>query len=301
MEIDQLTRAMQAGEQVSNGTVPDLDSLRTGGRRLRRNRRLLAGAVAALVAGVVAAGVLATSARLDRAEEPVGPDHGPALSTYEKRVLRELPGSYAVGGTIIVPGPIDPDHVQNLAYEVSGFTGRLAPLGWHGLSSFPVYSTVRYPDFMLRPAPEDTQLYVDVGPLRIGCLQRSAPHCDLVLVVGERHSGWLSFETLGTDEFLTPGSEMELFPGGTFDGRVHRPTVIGGFRGTRATEVELTLKDGTRVPATVDSGRVSPGDTIFWARTESPPVRATAYDAAGALVEDHKVTPCDDPVDCLSR
>ena len=158
MEIDELTRAMRDGEKVKDGTLPDLASIRAGGRRLRRNRRLMAAGVAALVAGVVTAGVLATSARLDRAEEPVGPDHGPALSSYEKRVLREVPGSYAVGGTVVVPGPIDPKHVQNLGFEVSGFTGRLAPLGWHGLSQFPMYSTVRYPDFMLRPAPEGTQM-----------------------------------------------------------------------------------------------------------------------------------------------
>lgn len=301
MELDQLTRAMRDAERVTEGTGPDLELLRAGGRRLRRNRRLLAAGVAALVAGVVTAGVLATSARLDRAEKPVGPDHRPALSTYEKRVLREVPGSYAVGGTVVVPGPIDPEHVQNLGFEVSGFTGRLAPLGWHGLSEFPMYSTVRYPDFMLRPAPEGTQMYADMGPMRIGCLQRSEPHCDLVLVVGERRTGWFSFATVGTDEFLTPGSQMELFPGGSFDGRVHRPTVIGGFRGTRATDVELTLEDGSRVSATVDSGLVSPGDTIFWARTQSPPVRATAYDAAGRLVDDHERTPCDDPLDCLSR
>ena len=73
---------------------------------------------------------------------------------------------------------------------------------------------------------------------------------------------------------------MELIPGGTLENNVNQPTVIGGMHGVRATRVMLTLKDGTTADAVVDSGRISPGDTIFWALLDSPPVRATAYDAA---------------------
>lgn len=80
-----------------------------------------------------------------------------------------------------------------------------------------------------------------------------------------------------------------------------QPTVVGGMHGTRTTRVVLTLRDGSTTNATLDTGRISRGDSVFWALLDSPPVKATAYDRHGHVVEDHRLTPCDDPVDCSTR
>jgi hypothetical protein len=94
---------------------------------------------------------------------------------------------------------------------------------------------------------------------------------------------------------------MELIPGGTLENHRLQPTVIGGMAGTRATRVVLTLKDDTTTEATVDRGHVAPGATVFWGVFDAQPIRATAYDTRGHVVEDHRLTPCDDPVDCMTR
>jgi hypothetical protein len=197
------------------------------------------------------------------------------------------------------------------AFRLTAPAGRIAPLGWRGLQDFhgpPVGTTRRYPAFFnLRVLPDDENVWADQGPLHLGCHRISASACNLLLLVGNRRIGWFSIMHdparlhLGDQRFLKPGAPMQVFPGSTFSGDRVRPVVIGGFHGTAAERVELTLKDGTTTEATVDVGRIAPGSTLFWALTDSPVVRATAYDNAGAVVEDHELTPCYSPVDCQIR
>ncbi len=94
---------------------------------------------------------------------------------------------------------------------------------------------------------------------------------------------------------------MEVFPDFTFSGDRVRPVLIGGFRGTAATRVELTLRDGSAAAASVDSGRVVPGSTVFWALTPVPATRVRAYDASGTVVADHRLSACYSRVDCQIR
>jgi hypothetical protein len=94
---------------------------------------------------------------------------------------------------------------------------------------------------------------------------------------------------------------MEVFLDDTYTGGTHEQSVIGGFDGTTATRVDLRLIDGSTVAATLDSGEVSPGDTLFWAEVPEGLARVTAYDASGAVVAEHRVRDCGDPVDCEVR
>jgi len=306
MQIDEFTRGMRAGEHAMDAPLPDVEALRARGRLGRRNRRLTRVGAAAAVLAVVVGGWLVTAGLRDDAAppRPAKPDSTKVLNAYERRVLSEVPGSYAVRGEVVVPAPVDPQGTWSIAHEVDGFTGRLAPLGWHSLwplSEGLVASTVETPQFMHRPPPDRTDVYQDSGPMYVGCRRVSDARCGLFFVVGNRDVGWFTGVRLGDQNFLVPGKPMELIPGGTLENNRLQPTVVGGMHGTSTTRVVLTLRDGTTARAVVDAGRVSRGDTIFWALVESQPIRATAYDGDGHVVEDHRLTACDDPVDCSTR
>jgi sigma-70-like protein len=215
------------------------------------------------------------------------------------RVRRD--DAFAYARRVLVNANIDRLRRRHLT---EAFTGPLAPLGWHSMSWLSdglVPSTVARPAFMHAPPPEHTDVYQDSGPMRVGCRPVSDARCGLFYVLGNRDIGWFTGYRLGDADFLRTGRPMELIPGGTLENNRFQPTVVGGMHGTTTTQVVLTLKDGTTANATVDSGKISTGDTIFWAVVDSPPVRATASDGAGRVVEDHELTPCDDPVDCSTR
>lgn len=201
--------------------------------------------------------------------------------------------------------PVDPELPIWLQSQVDGVDGRLAPLGWHSLtpaSDVPLFDRLAGPAFMRSgEMPERTQVYQDSGPMRIGCRRAPGVSCGLFLVVGSDSVGWFTGDRLGDDAFLQPGEPMQLVPGSTLENGRLQPTVIGGMHGTATARVVITLEDGSEREATVDRGRIARGATVFWGLFEDQPVRATAYDAAGEVVEDHPLTSCDDPIDCQTR
>src|SRR4051794_18279466 len=113
MRIEQLTAAMLDNEQYYDVPAPDLAGLHRLGTRRRRTRRVAAVAVtiAAVVAAVIA-GALVGQSLVNRAEkpQPVKPDGTKILSAYERRVLADIPGSFAVRGQVVMPVTIDPDN-----------------------------------------------------------------------------------------------------------------------------------------------------------------------------------------------
>ena len=250
MQIDELTRGMYAGEQSFDAPLPDLDALRARGRVGRRNRSLARLGAAALVVAIAVGGWLVTEdLRNDAAPpRPVKQDHTKVLSSYERRVLDEMPGAYAVAGEVVIPAPVDPQAAPNLARHVDGFTGRLAPLGWHSMTSLsdgPIASTIETPQFMHTNPPDNTDVYQDSGPMHIGCRRLSDTPCGLFYVLGNRDIGWQTGYRLGDEDFLQPGAPMQLIPGGTLENHRFQPTVVGGMHGTRTTRVVLTLRDGS--------------------------------------------------------
>jgi hypothetical protein len=106
-----------------------------------------------------------------------------------------------------------------------------------------------------------------------------APDCTPVLLT--RHAtGYYRFPgSWGTSDFLEPGSPMHAQAFGVLGGRL----VVGGLPGSDTALVEVLVRGGNVVTA-FTTPSASPGDTIWWAVTTEPAVRATAYDAEGAVL-----------------
>ena len=60
---------------------------------------------------------------------------------------------------------------------------------------------------------------------------------------------------------------------------------IGGTYGTDVASVDLVATDGTTVPATVASGTLVPGHTMFWGSVDGDLAMAVTRDAAGDVLE----------------
>src|SRR4051794_7444890 len=113
MQVDELTRALHAEEQ-SPHPLPDVELLRRRGRRSRWTRRAAVAGAALAVAAVAATGFSVvgsvTGSGTHATDVGVASETGAdTLSSYERRVLREVPYAYAVGGVVVVPGPLDPN------------------------------------------------------------------------------------------------------------------------------------------------------------------------------------------------
>ncbi len=207
---------MREGERPS--PAPDPTSLRDRGNRYRRRRQgAIAGLAAATVAALVAALLVVAGGLLhhDR-PQPVDHDGTRTLNSYERRVLAEWPGAYAVGGEVVISTPVDPELPIWLQSQVDGVDGRLAPLGWHSLtpaSDVPLFDRLAGPAFMRSgEMPERTQAYQDSGPMRIGCRRAPGVSCGLFLVVGSDSVGWFTGDRLGDDAFLQPVSRCSSSP-----------------------------------------------------------------------------------------
>jgi hypothetical protein len=207
---------------------------------------------------------------------------------------------------VVVPGPLDAskDAAGMLhQFKPHDLPSPIVPLGRDGFTQPGYVSTsTRYPRFMQRNPPKDSQVVADTGPVSLTCaLWDGHQPCGVSLLVGDATQGWYYLYGIGSDSFLKPNASMEVFLEDTYDGRVLKQSVIGGFDGTRATRVELTLTDGSSQDASLDSGRISRGDTLFWANVTGELAMVTAYDGAGDVVARHRVRACSDPVDCEVR
>ena len=283
-------------------------------RRLGRRRRWRARAAAGL-------SVLAVGLALGGVWSLVGGGAGPrtfpatahqdhrvtGVSDYERRVLAAVPKSYEVDGTVIVSGRLQAGSDFNEVMPPSRIVGAPRALGFHAYGGgAPAGLETKLPRFMEGNPPQDSQVLFDQGPAFLGCTLWPAEHhtdagsC-LPSVLVENTAGQLVYVYgLGTDHFLTPESEMELFLGDDYQGRTWHGTLIGGFAGTDASHVEATLVDGSKVAALVDTG-VRGGATLFWATLPSYAEKVVAYDHDGKVVAEHRVKSCSTPVSCEVR
>jgi hypothetical protein len=305
MLLDELTTALH--DVPPTGPRVDPERLRRRGRALRTRRRAGAGTLTlALVGGGFAVASMLDDPRGGPGEADVATGTTTTLTAYEKEVLAAVPGAYAADGTVVVPGPIDPGSEQNQRIDDGDLAGPPVPLGFHGYTD-PGYlaSTVTYPAIVERRQMRDDRTGMDVvadnGPVSLGCLAHAGDACSPAVLVGGAATGWFYLYGLGTDRWLEPGAEMEVFLDESYPRGGARHSVIGGLDGADTSRVELTLVDGARAEATVDAGELSQGDTLFWAETTAEVARVTAYDAAGDVIDVHEVRACTDPVDCEVR
>ena len=312
MQVDQVIEVIQRGDTASPAPGPDLDSVRSRGRALRRRRRTAVGA-GVVGLGVAASAIVALAVSGSPAgDEPslgvAGTPQDDALTPWEHRALDAAgPGAYAVAGTVVVPGPIDTaDDVTNMRFGGPAQLGAdPVALGWHGYTD-PGYvaSTVTYPDIVERRQMLDDRAGKDVvadnGPVSLGCLSEGTDPCSPAVLVPGDGEDWFYLYGLGTDDFLEPGADMELFIDDLYGRSGATSSIIGGFDGV-ARRVELTLADGTVQAASIDAGVMSAGDTLFWAETPVEVTRVTAYDSDGDVVQERQVRDCGGGVDCEVR
>jgi len=314
---------------------PDLAAIRRRGTRRRRGRlaATVGGATLALaaVAGVgvtVGVGGLGGDSAVDRETTVYTPPPAPTeLSPLAERVLREIPGAVRVSpGQVVIPGPgipqqfeqeIDPGDIVAgpISLDAHTYTGvtaypRRAFPGWlYEMVSRIEQGELAEEDGSYPVGSTEMGVLVDSGEAELACLASrtssgedmpgDACYPALVSTAGDR----TVFEGgIGTDDFLEPGAEMELFTSEDYSDGLPSTVWIGGLDGTDVARVVLDLADGSKTDATVLSGTLVPGDTIFWADVPGGELRqVSAYDASGVLLDDHAIEPCSGGVDCEVR
>jgi hypothetical protein len=309
---------------------PDLATIRRQGTRRRRGRvaAVVAGAGLA-VAAVTGIGIGVGGLGSDDAQRQTTvyapPKAPPELSPLAKRVLSDIPGAKQVSpGQVVIPGPGTGTQLdEELAPDV--LAQPLVPLGAHTYSGVTAYTPDQLPGWLYdRVQRIEKQLgskqkgfpvgstemgiLVDSGRAQLACLADRSSHGEdmpgegcypaLVSTVGaSSYLGW----AMGSDDFLEPGREMELFTSEDYSSGSPSTVWIGGLDGTDVTRVVYEMADGSTTGAEVLAGTLVPGDTIFWANVPGDLTHVTAYDAAGDVVDDHAITSCSGGVDCEVR
>ena len=323
--IHQLERDLHGSEDALSGPV--LADIRARGRSRRRHRwaAYAAGSTAVVLAAGAVLGVATQRSGEARDRTPVA-DHPTTLTPLAKRALREIPGTVRLSEwQVLVPSPTQPvreygdqkvpaDHIEAGPVDIGArrYTGvtAYAPAAfpawlWEGVKDYEqtvLGSEEGYPVGSL-----DTGIIVDAGPLDLACM-RPLPEwgedggdgCFPAMLAeknGSRTYAW----GMGTDDFLDEGKDLELFSSPDYSAGVPRMVWIGGTDGTDVGTVTLVTTDGTQVEATVASGTLVPGETMFWATVDGELAQAITRDEDGKVLERHQVRPCSDPVDCEVR
>ncbi|MDP3894732.1 hypothetical protein, partial [Nocardioides sp.] len=148
---------------------------------------------------------------------------------------------------------------------------------------------------------------VDVGELELACMAAWDWEKEVTkdgacspAVIGRMDGTPYYLWGMGTERFLEEGSPMELFSQENFVTGRASTVWIGGLHGADVARVELT-SDEEATDAVVAAGTLVPGESMFWADVSGELERVVAYDADGAVIEDHRLRPCSDPVDCEVR
>jgi hypothetical protein len=107
--------------------------------------------------------------------------------------------------------------------------------------------------------------------------------------------------TIAAPDFLAAGAGVQLYRDRSSAKGDPVSLWVGGTDGTDVASVDLELADGQTVEATIASGTLVPGETVFWATVPGELVRAITRDADGEVLEDHPLRDCSGPVDCEVR
>ena len=321
LTIEQLENALHQPGPVGS---PDLHAIRRAGTRRRRTRRT--GVAAGTVLGLTALTGLGLPflhhhdvppANLPLATVTPHPLDPSTLSPLARKVLKEVPGAEQVSDDVVLipshgamPSGSDPG---TKVERPTALPGRAMT----GVTSFDrqdmpswLYDEIHNrekaaagPDGSYSMGSLVEGVGVDQGSPAIGCASNpewSTLGCG-VSYLFRTGAGWERAWGMGTDSFLDPGHGMQLFSDPQYEQGRPATLWIGGRDGTDIASVDFVLADHTRVPATISSGTISPGDTLFWALVPGELTDVVARDADGNVVEDHQVKSCSDPVDCEVR
>jgi hypothetical protein len=321
-DIEELERQLAGSGEAGSG--PDLTTIRRLGRRRSRVRTAALGGVSLLAVGALGTGVVALHGPGDDGPG-VASDLGTPrteLTPLAARALAEIPGAVRLSpGEVSIPAPAAAPEMSSTRAHVLGTPVRLPEHEYYGVT---MWSPSHFPDWLydgtadLEQAEKSgggypvgttdlTGVEVDLGPAYLGCVDAvgrsdfpSGVACAPALLTRDGDT-WRYEWGMGTDDFLEPGSAMEVFTfGGHEDGQ---DTTIGiaGLDGTDVARAEFVSTDGARVEGTVEAGTLVPGDSMFFAEVPGELARVIAYDDAGNVVEDHQVASCSTPVECEVR
>jgi hypothetical protein len=123
----------------------------------------------------------------------------------------------------------------------------------------------------------------------------------LVTVVGHQGSDLVGHWTVAAPDFLADGAGVQLYRDRSSAKGDPVSLWVGGTDGTDVASVDLELADGRTVGATVASGTLVPGETVFWATVPGELVRAVTRNADGEVLEDHPVRACSGMAGCGGR
>lgn len=332
--IEELRTALSAPPGQQESGLPDLAAIRRRGRRQRRSRQVVGGLGAMAIAGVAIFGVQAFlgSDPADPAGQAGSAVDSPpkptptALSPLAQRVLDEIPGAKQVSAyQVVIPGPDTPadmDQALGSDPQLPDAADQLVTIDAHAYAGVTMYPKGVYPGWLFgaisaaEQAAGDDEGYqvgtfadgiiVDQGQAQLACLTwPKNDACSISFVhqiTGDSNPGNTYLDWgMGTDDFLEPGAPMEVFQSDNFSSGQPTKISIAGIDGTDVASVEFVNTDGRAIEGTTLAGTLSPGDTIMWADVPGELARVTAYDAAGDVIENHKLKPCSDPVDCEVR
>jgi hypothetical protein len=242
------------------------------------------------------------------------------MSALASRALAEIPGAVQVSSwQVVIPLPagagadeLGVDGVPRHDVEAGPidigtrwYTG-VTTFGRQGFPAWLYDGVADYEQHVLGDedgypvGSTDIGVIVDGGPLRLACTSTGDHPCAPSMLSGE--DGDLVHQWgMGTDDFLLPGSDLELFHTPTYTTGSPRTVWIGGADGVDVASVDLVTTDGETVTATVAAGTLVPGETMFWGTVEGELAKAVTRDAEGHVIEEHDVKPCSDPVECEVR
>ena len=293
------------------------EAKRRGARR-RRTRTALVAVAATIVVGGSAtllvpgpdggSGERDTVAR-DVAARPTG------LSELQKRVLREVPGAERISvWQVAFPEPLGAEDGMEIPgddFEVQGETFTTGVPSYTGVT---MYDRAAFPGWLydevlsIESAAGDengqpvgsTDMGIAVvnGTLELACVSFQGADCVPAVIrneEGQRHYEW----GFGTDDFLDPGTGLEVFAGNA--GAEDAPSLaVAGLPDDTVTRVEFVNTAGTIIEGTVDH-TMAPGSSIVWASVPGALARVITYDSSGAVVDDHSLRSCTGGVDCEVR
>jgi hypothetical protein len=319
--IKELRDALHAsdGEMLDGGTLAAIR--RQGGRR-RTARRVLAGVGTGVVVGAVGLTLALTGTVGGGSDSPPvaadRPETPKELSPLAQRALAEIPGAVQVSEwQVVLPAPdAKSGYWMGEGERDTRVVGEV-PLDaktYQGVTMFPesawpawLYQGVL--DFEQSQGSEedgypvgstDNGILVESGDAVLVCASSEDNPCGPALMTrtsdGKLHYNW----GMGTDHFLKPGSDMEVFLSDDYSTGSAGTLAFAGLPGTDVARVEFVTTAGQVVEGRVDTTLVE-GASMMSARVPGELAKVVAYDAAGKVIEDHPLKACDNPVDCEVR
>lgn len=306
------------GDSAASLDPRRLTEVRRRGARRRRTRTALTAVAAAVVVGgsatLLAPGLNGANSERDTVARDIA-TRPAGLNDLQKRVLREVPGARRISVWQVAipepPGAVDGMEIPGDDFEVQG---NAFPTGVPSYTGVTTYDRAAFPDWLYdavvasesaaasgdgQPVGStDMGIAVVNGTLELACVSFQGADCVPAVVRnedGQRHYEW----GFGTDDFLDPGTGMEVFAGNAGEGDA--PSLaVAGLPDASVTRVEFINTAGNVVEGTVDH-TMAPGSSILWASVPGALARVITYDSSGAVVDDHSLRSCTGGVDCEVR